>query len=116
MSELRECPFCGKDDGLKCEKSDRNQVTLRCRNCGFGYVQKVIRQDTDWLTNAMIEHWNTRPLEDSLRADLARLRELLVEVVEYDRAIRGDLSEKGWRVKMNNWNDVLSRIQSELKE
>jgi len=51
----------------------------------------------------------------TLRADLARLRELLGEVVKYDEAIRSGLTDKHWSQKMNNWNDVISRVQSELE-
>ena len=132
--KLKSCLFCGCELASQPDIFSGGMVYTHENNC-----IKKLSESPDFR-----ELWNTRPLEDTLRAENAklaeeketwktmakqwddnlgkvtaenaRLREMLGEVVEYDRAIRGDLSEKGWRVKMNSWNDVVNRIQSELKE
>ena len=54
MSELKPCPFCG---GTKiCTEKGLN--LNYCDNCS---------------AESNIEHWNTRPIEDGLRARIAEL-------------------------------------------
>lgn len=55
LSNLRPCPFCG---GTKiCTEKGIN--LNYCDNCS---------------AESNVEHWNTRPIEDALRAEIARLR------------------------------------------
>ena len=52
-----------------------------------------------------------------LRADLARLRELLGEVVRVGGSMRNDFNQFGGGGWITIWDDLLAtRIQSELKE
>jgi hypothetical protein len=47
--ELRECPFCGNTVVRECVTSEQ-----QCSRCG---------------AKALVGNWNTRPIEDALRAD-----------------------------------------------
>jgi len=49
-------------------------------------------------------------------SDLARLRELLGEVVKQTKEIKGEESENQSVERMVEWHKLRSRIQSELKE
>ena len=54
---------------------------------------------------------------NSLRADLARLRELLGEVVRVGGSMRNDFNQFGGGGWITIWDDLLAtRVQSELKE
>ena len=53
---------------------------------------------------------------DKSNADLARLRELLGEVMDVGRNMRNDFNQFGGGGWVNIWDETISRIQSELKE
>ncbi len=57
MNELKPCPFCGNEvyPAISASLDDGN---TRCRNCGAKMPTKV---------------WDTRPIEDALRARIAEL-------------------------------------------
>ena len=64
MSELKPCPFCGSGEvfykhALSCE--------VECDNCGASMHSG---------------DWNTRPVEDELRAELARRDEIIARLKE----------------------------------
>jgi len=64
MSELKPCPFCG---GTKiCTEKGIN--LNYCDSCS---------------AEANIEHWNTRPIEDELRARIAELETENAELKPY---------------------------------
>ena len=81
MSELKPCPFCGSAD-IRTEPG----INLNyCDKCS---------------AEANIEHWNTRPIEDALRARIAELeKDLSNKEIEYT-----DL-----------WDDALA-LQSRIAE
>ena len=59
MSELKPCPFCGSAD-IRTEPG----INLNyCDKCS---------------AEANIEHWNTRPIEDALNAELLELNDKAV--------------------------------------
>lgn len=67
-NELRPCPFCGQQ-----HKVERGQEL----HWGMGWFidchQRTIMQAFNEADRAkMIEHWNTRPIEDELRAEWTR--------------------------------------------
>ena len=70
QNELLPCPFCGasvsniEDEGI-----------LLCSGCGFYYVI------TEPIAEA-IEHWNSRPIEDALRKEIAQLKKDKLEFNE----------------------------------
>ena len=87
MSELKACPFCGtsvvgiEHDGL--------YRWVECGNMDCNAAGKVFAFLTD-VGNAdhiVANNWNTRPIEDGLRAELARLTAELAELREKTRWI-----------------------------
>ena len=71
MSELRECPFCGKEMQRHDDCGDEN--TVWCGNCGA-----IGPND---LTPALADRmWNLRRPEDSLRA---KIQSMLHEVQKH---------------------------------
>jgi len=62
MSELKECPFCGKKP---CAEKFEGKLYAQCVNVDCVYAGGDF---------SPIETWNTRPIEDSLRAKCERLQ------------------------------------------
>ena len=137
MSELRECPFCGlpltieegQIGGYVLQHQARSEECPLATNIdGACAPVQLIYSNKKVLETVL----NTRPLEDTLRADLARLRELLGEESDNLQNTLGlvrtslppmlmGLTEQQWLFQKNNrvageLSDILSRIQSELKE
>ena len=99
MSELKPCPFCGGEAEL-CY----SEVDTFCRKCN-------VIQET--------EMWNTRPIEDELRARIAELEEeneRLAQLLHDEMSqleIATDLGKK-----MEHWRDTalqLSRNNGEAQ-
>lgn len=67
MSELKKCPFCGGKAGIR---TVGYTDLVECSQCETRGVRSMNTQD-------VITHWNTRPIEDALRAENERLRSLL---------------------------------------
>ena len=71
MSELKPCPFCG---GTKiCTEKGIN--LNYCDNCS---------------AESNVEHWNTRPIEDELRARIAELEADNDQLTAHDATERQD--------------------------
>jgi Lar family restriction alleviation protein len=68
MNELLPCPFCGKNNGLTLEltPSETTRHFVMCTDCGA-------EGPYDLGESGAIESWNTRPVEDKLRARIAEL-------------------------------------------
>jgi Lar family restriction alleviation protein len=64
MSNLKPCPFCGSTD-IDSEPNTDTYGSVCCNKCGFGSPYGEI--------SIMIEHWNSRPIEDALRTRIAEL-------------------------------------------
>lgn len=62
MDELKPCPFCG---GSAVVSIGTSIVTVQCEKCG---EEHDYGKRGDWR-----DDWNTRPIEDALRAQVARL-------------------------------------------
>jgi Lar family restriction alleviation protein len=82
MSDLKPCPFCGGnevklyiDDGLGVFSY---YYEIVCRHCGLS--NKSIYANRDRVENAAIKHWNTRPIEDALRKEIAQLKKDKLEL------------------------------------
>ena len=81
MSELKPCPFCGtsvvgiEHDGL--------YRWVECGNMDCNAAGKVftflIDVDADHI---VANNWNTRPIEDELRAELAHRDEIIARLKE----------------------------------
>ena len=64
MSELKACPFCGDSELVN---SSLYEGHVFCTNCG---------------ADMHVDIWQSRPIEDGLRAELARLTAELAELRE----------------------------------
>jgi transcription elongation factor Elf1 len=64
--ELKRCPFCGSKVKLK-EKGSGCYWAI-CSNC-------VVNTELTINQQFSTDTWNTRPIEDTLQAENARLRE-----------------------------------------
>ena len=70
MNELKSCPFCGNEPVV-----EGNLVACNNLNCPT--------HDNYW-TDPMIftcDQWNTRPIEDGLRARIAELESLVEQLI-----------------------------------
>ena len=81
--ELRPCPFCNIPPASKTSKIDGKEY-YSCFNADCPNVS--------WLT---ADEWNTRPIEDALRAEIARLQEKLHDEMS-QLEIATDLGNKRW--------------------
>jgi len=61
MSELKPCPFCGSENVVRLPYNDRADIE-RCKNCNLTIIVPL-----------GFTMWNTRPIEDELRARIAEL-------------------------------------------
>lgn len=81
MSEAKECPLCGKPAYTWVHPYDELYVWAACQTPGCAMNQRNFR--LDW--------WNTRPIEDALRAErdaaLEQVRQLIAENAQLREAI-----------------------------
>lgn len=95
MSELKPCPFCG---GLnqtieECFNYTFSEAFVQCDSCG---ARSEIEDNVSpkKAKEKAIKIWNTRPIEDALRAENERLKKALKEAE--DRIFEwNDLSDEG---------------------
>lgn len=66
MSELKPCPFCGKENEAKYVVDYGGRTIFKCQWCGASHQSQ--------------DDWNTRPIEDTLRAENARLKDVLKQL------------------------------------
>lgn len=77
MTELKPCPFCGKDM-QKHDSLGHDEHAVYCNNCGAIGPNEITQKNAD-------EMWNLRRPEDALRARIAKLEasnELMGRVIE----------------------------------
>jgi len=76
--ELKPCPFCGSN-ALDCYISDDTDSScVSCLDCKAS--------TPPWLdARSAHEHWNTRPVEDALRARLEAAKGLIAAMDEQER-------------------------------
>lgn len=75
-SELRPCPFCGNDDTINLEENEtRHPWTVYCGNCDATIGETHTRDEA-------VVCWNTRPIEDALRAELAAAQKRIEELAD----------------------------------
>jgi|SRR5690606_20310643 len=83
MSELRACPFCGGEVKLYREpyqggqQAGINPIGLLCPGCKTTHLFDAHESQV-----MLKKHWNTRPIEDSLRARVAELEGSLARATE----------------------------------
>lgn len=114
MSELKPCPFCG--DGVEMVNTktypngERSPAYIKCKTCNYHIA--------DYEDEILIHQWNTRPIEDELRAELAR-RDAVIEQLIFDHKIAvaererltAELVEKG-----EYENKLVNPVESMLEE
>ena len=89
MSELLPCPFCGNYKGDEnndaphvCYSELRQAELAHCEACGaevhaYGKDPRVT--------------WNTRPIEDELRAEIYKRDEIIRQLKEEKRSLAGSV-------------------------
>lgn len=89
MSELKPCPACGGVAEMKRQGNDytkKRRIVVRCPACRLERADAAIHHSMEWLEGVATKNWNTRPIEDALRAEVAKYRGMEVE----DAALRND--------------------------
>lgn len=88
-NELKPCPACGGEAGLKPYSGDGNSCLglsyahVACMSCKLTSktFQRVYQNEHE-KTDA-IKAWNNRPIEDDLKRQLAEAQELVKELEEF---------------------------------
>lgn len=80
--EVRVCPHCKGDAVTGDYDTEIDAWAITCTGCDARVVSRISSDDA-------LERWNTRPIEDELRAELAQRGEW--EAVEYNDCIYGDV-------------------------
>jgi Lar family restriction alleviation protein len=71
MSNLKPCPFCGTEPNhITSELGDNPCFYYECENPKCGAAEKGWHDTEQEAINA----WNTRPIEDALRKEIAQLQ------------------------------------------
>jgi len=91
---LRPCPFCGNKNPRVVHHfvngiANLSHCFVRC-NCGRGKTTASRKEE-----HGAVDEWNTRPVEDALRAEIAHLSELLHDEMS-QLEIATDLGNKRW--------------------
>lgn len=72
--ELKPCPFCGLkpnlNEAVTYQNGEKSSAFVRCPHCGLAYSFGDKNEQA-------VSRWNTRPIEDALRAENERLRAAL---------------------------------------
>ena len=86
MSELKLCPFCGGE--AQVNTWTMHGITESRCFCPNSDCPNSVR-------TVALEQWNARPIEDALRAEIARLQEKLHDEMS-QLEIATDLGNKRW--------------------
>ena len=85
MGKLKPCPFCNAKAKLETHSSGVHPTVL-CTECDT-------EMSVAYGVPAVIRDWNTRPIEDALRTELAHKDELIEAlenmIVAYERVLAG---------------------------
>lgn len=73
---LKRCPFCGSEAEFN---SDEFGEGVCCKSCGASLSNGVYGEEGRKLASA---DWNSRPIENELEAENARLREALESILD----------------------------------
>ena len=73
MSELKPCPFCGKEPAI---------------HANFAICVNDDCEQSDYWTGLEVDTWNTRPIEDALNARIAELEAVIDKLIEAGRPLR----------------------------
>ena len=98
---MKLCPFCGNE--ISCfEATPTGKDVFHCNECGA-------------VVTVSLEKWNTRPIEEALRADNEIWREksskAIIEGIEKEGSLRGEI--KRLRKALGNIKDKAELVESE---
>lgn len=92
--KLKPCPFCGSSDlfvkrAVIAEYHDETPF-IQCDSCGFAIKDKELcidincgpKENEKFMDRQVASKWNTRPVEDALKAELEDLLYFLRFVAE----------------------------------
>jgi len=112
MSELKPCPFCGTSVvGIEYDGLYR---WVECGNMDCNAAGKVFAFLTD-VGNAdhiVANNWNTRPIEDGLRAELARRDEIIARLKEVGGWMYIAHDEKYIR-ECEDWRALMKELEND---
>ena len=94
--ELKQCPFCNGDP-LSLEVDQVYETNAYCPNCDYSID---------------IDTFKSRPIEATLRAQLAEAEKVLERIIQIDRIVRGKLLSDSDCINMAN----IARVYFENKE
>lgn len=116
MEDLKPCPFCGKTDKLEKE--------MFLDLVGWLYRVKCNRcPNTEPIMGSMedaVKLWNTRPVEDALKAEVERLKEELDAQKSVSKIAYSDIKwlceevEK-WKKMFYNLDDKHAKVLIEIR-
>jgi HAMP domain-containing protein len=81
----KPCPFCGGEEIFE-DNVWEDDSGFFCAGCGYGFRYEDC--DTEAQRSDVRARWNTRPIEDALRAENARLREIERKALEQSEYIQ----------------------------
>jgi len=81
--KLRECPFCGSAN-IELDAYAESYPTVRCTCCDA-------KIEVRYGKKIAAEAWNTRPAEDALRAENARMKDLIGIARNLELGLRKDM-------------------------
>ena len=100
MSELKPCPFCGEKATLDYSVlPNRKHWFITCDCCGMMYQYTLSQR------KYVKDGWNTRPIEDALRARIAELEAESERFTVHSRIKRQD----------DKWIPVSERLPEKQK-
>lgn len=108
MSELKPCPFCGGEAITTAffDADDFDYMPIEVNDCDAEVTCKNERCINGWWLSP--KDWNTRPIEDELRARIAEMEEALEHVIEVGNYGWDVIRKYGWEEKEINWWNTAS--------
>lgn len=84
-TNLRPCPFCNGEFVIAYAVGERKEkfgeAEVCCTTCGTSITRNCDHYSSHKATDeAAITHWNTRPIEDGLRAEIEKLKAVLMDI------------------------------------
>jgi hypothetical protein len=81
--DLKPCPFCGSADLSPGWRA--TTFSIGCDACGFEFEgdPSTWKTELEQVKRECITRWNTRPVEDTARAEVERLRDALEPILHW---------------------------------
>lgn len=96
--KMLPCPFCGSDADISAVSSDDDP---HCFICGFSVFR---------------ETWNTRPIEDTLRAENARLKAQIAEAQKGSITLSEVLIADAYQIEIDQLKARLEAAEALLSD